>query len=177
MVIAVLPRKRPLVFGYDATMAEPNVMFDQMPPDTSYVENFCLRVYLQNWLRYHHSKFQFCLLPSAIKFWAMTTKLDSRKAQVMSYVSWKFERNRRSTYWDTALWTGQGWCRLLVITAWAYSLTELLRLRASQESFSRPNEATLELPDCCKTFLGPLGTFYTWFHGRKTRISWDLAYN
>ena len=115
-------------------MAEPNVMFHQMTPDTSYVEIFFLRVYLQNWLRYHHSKFQFCLLPSAIKFWAMTTKLDSRKAQVMSYVSWKFERNRRSTYWDTALWTGQGWCRLLVITGvgllthWTFVFARLARI-------------------------------------------------
>ena len=74
------------------------------------------------------------LLPSAIKFWSMATKLNRRKDQVMSYVSWKFERNRRSTYWDTALWTGQGWCRLLVITGvglltnWTFAIARLTRI-------------------------------------------------
>ena len=41
----------------------------------------------------------------------------------------------------------------------------------SQKSFSRPNEATVELPDCIERFLVPFGTFCKWFNCQKATIS------
>ena len=124
-----------------------------------------------------HSKFQgVCFLaPSKFELWLRNSTAAKRRSWAMfpdnlSAIGAVLTEIRPSGRGRVGVvcWSSQ---------AWAYSQTELLRLRASQESFSRPNEATLELPDCCKTFLGPLGTFYTWFHGRKTRISWDLLNN
>ena len=74
-----------------------------MAPLTSFIENFCLKVYLKNWLRYRYSKFQFCLLPSAIDILATVTTLGTFKHLDISNVSCKFQRNRPSSFWDTAL--------------------------------------------------------------------------
>ena len=74
-----------------------------MAPLTSFIENFCLKVYLKNWLRYRYSNFQFCLLPSAIDILATVTTLSIFKYLDISNVSCKFQRNRPSSFWDTAL--------------------------------------------------------------------------
>ena len=81
---------------------EPNGIHHLMAPLTSFIENFCLKVYLKNWLRYRYSKFQFCLLPSAIDILATVTTLGTFKHLDISNVSCKFQRNRPSSFWDTA---------------------------------------------------------------------------
>ena len=72
-----------------------------MAPLTSFIENFCLKVYLKNWLRYRYSKLQFCLLPSAIDILATVTTLGTFRHLDISNVSCKFQRNRPSSCWDT----------------------------------------------------------------------------
>ena len=74
-----------------------------MAPLTSFIEKICLKVYLKNWLRYRYSKFQFCLLPSAIDILATVTTLGTFKHLDISNVSCKFQRNRPSSFWDTTL--------------------------------------------------------------------------
>ena len=74
-----------------------------MAPLTSFIENFCLNVYLKNWLRYRYSKFQFCLLPSAIDILATVTTFGTFKHLDISNVPCKCQRNRPSSFWDTAL--------------------------------------------------------------------------
>ena len=64
---------------------------------------FCLKVYLKNWLRYRYSKFQFCLLPSAIDILATVTTLGTFKHLDISNFSCKFQRNRPSSLCDTVL--------------------------------------------------------------------------
>ena len=46
-----------------------------------------------------------------------------------------------------------------------------------QISFSRPNEATVELFEGCRRFFVTFGTFYNCFCGRKTPNSRDYASN
>ena len=96
------------VFSPRCHIREPNAIHYQMAPDINYNENICLNFFLQNWLRYRYSKFQFCLLPSAIRFWFRVTQIGALKDTIVNYVSWKFEHNRRSTYRDTAFWSGLG---------------------------------------------------------------------
>ena len=48
---------------------------------------------------------------------------------------------------------------------------------AVQISFSRPNEATVELFEGCRRFFVTFGTFYNCFCGRKTPNSRDYASN
>ena len=81
---------------------EPNGIHHLMAPLTSFIENFCLKVYLKNWLRYRYSKFQFCLLPSAIDILATVTTLGTFKHRDISNVSCKCQLNRPSSFWDTA---------------------------------------------------------------------------
>ena len=55
----------------------------------------------------------------------------------------------------------------LLCTAWPVNTLKLCAYASSQKSFSRLNEATVELPSCFKMFLVPLGTFSKWFDSRK----------
>ena len=48
-------------------------------------------------------KIQCCLLHNAINILARVTKLNTISDQDIGYVSWKFQRNRPSSCWDTAL--------------------------------------------------------------------------
>ena len=82
---------------------EPNGIHHLMAPLTSFIENFCLKFYLKNWLRYRYSNFQFCLLPSAIDILCTNTTLGTVKQRDISNFFWKFQRNRPSSFWDTAL--------------------------------------------------------------------------
>ena len=83
--------------------SETNAMHYHMALSIGYVKNFSLRIYLQNWPRYRHSKFQCCLLHSAINIFARVTKLNMIRDHDTGYVFWKFQRNRLSSFWDTAL--------------------------------------------------------------------------
>ena len=73
-------------------------------PKQQLMKNFCLRIYLQNWLRYRCAKFQFCLLRSAIIFISQDYEIPTIGDQDISYVSLQFQRNQPSSCWDTALW-------------------------------------------------------------------------
>ena len=79
-----------------------NAMHYHMALSIGYMKNFSLRIYLQNWPRYRHSKCQCCLLHSAINL-ARIPKLNTIGDQDLGDVSWKFQRNRPSSFWDTAL--------------------------------------------------------------------------
>ena len=92
----------PCIFQLWCNISETNAMHDHMALSIGYIKNFSLRIYLQNWLRYRHSKFQCCLLYSAINILARVTKLNTIGDQDIGYVSWKFQRNRPSSFWDTA---------------------------------------------------------------------------
>ena len=70
----------------------------------SYIENFRLRIYFQNWLWYFYSKFQICVLRSAFNFLARDTKLKLIGDQDTDYVSSKFQRNLPSGCWNTPLY-------------------------------------------------------------------------
>ena len=48
-----------------------------MALNNSYIEEFRLRIYLQNWLWYFDSKFQICPLWGAFNFLARDTKLKT----------------------------------------------------------------------------------------------------
>ena len=89
-------------FQLRCEIQEPNGIHHLMAPLTSFIENICLKVYLKNWLRYRYSNFQFCLLPSAIDILATVTTLNTFKHQDISNVSCKFQRNRPSSFLDTA---------------------------------------------------------------------------
>ena len=49
----------------------------------------------------------------------------------------------------------------------AYEHTAICPSAFSQKSFSRPNEATVEIRDCIERILVPFGTFSKWFNNRK----------
>ena len=143
-------------------------MHHQMALNISYIENFSLRIYLQNWLRYGYSKCQFLLLCSAINFLARDTKLRTIRVQDISYVSWKFQRSRPSSCWDTALWS---WLAGVVcsaqrglLTHWTCVLTRLHKNLSHGQTKLQSNS----LPGCFKMFLVSLGTFSNWFDSRKT---------
>ena len=88
-------------------------------------------------------------------------------------VSWKFEHNRRSIYRDTAFWS---WLGGVVCTPQRGVWTHChLFFAFSQKSFSRPNEATVELPDCIGRFLVRFGTFCKCFNSRKM-TNWFTYY-
>ena len=93
----------PCTFQLWYNISETNAMHYHIALSIGYVKNFSLRIYLQNWPRYHHSKFQCCLLHSLINIFARVTKLKTISDQDIGYVSWKFQRNRPSSLWDTAL--------------------------------------------------------------------------
>ena len=93
----------PCTFQLWCNISETNAMHYHMALSIGYIKNFSLRIYLQNWLRYRHSKCHCCLLHSAINILARVTKLNTIRDQHIGYVSWKFQRNRLSSFWDTAL--------------------------------------------------------------------------
>ena len=148
----------PCIFQLWCNISETNAMLYHMALSIGYIKNFSLRIYLQNWLRYRHSKFQCCLLNSAINFLARITKLNTIGDQHIGYVSWKFQRNRFSSCWHV-------------------NTLNLCACASSQKSFSRPNEATVELPGCFKMFLLPLGTFSNWFDSENRFLFSDFASN
>ena len=53
----------------------------------------------------------------------------------------------------------------------AYEHTAIYPSAFSQKFFSRPNEATVELPDCIERLLVPFGTFCKWFNCQKATNS------
>ena len=55
-------------------ISETNAMHYKMALNISYIENFSLRIYLQNWLWYFYSKFQICVLRSAFIFFGQGYK-------------------------------------------------------------------------------------------------------
>ena len=93
----------PCIFQLWCNISETNAMHYHMALSIGYIKNFSLRIYLQNWPRYRHSKFQCCLLHSAINISARVTKLNMIRDHDTGYVSWKFQRNRLSSFWDTPL--------------------------------------------------------------------------
>ena len=93
----------PSIFQLWCNISETNAMLYHMALSIGFIKNYSLRIYLQNWLRYRHSKFQCCLLNSAINFLARITKLNTIGDQHIGYVSWQFQRNRFSSCWHTVL--------------------------------------------------------------------------
>ena len=86
----------PWVFQLLCKISETNSVHYQMAINISYIKIFILRIYLQNWPGYRYSKFQFCLLRSAIstqlntRVWAMFSENFSAIASVAAEI-WHFE--------------------------------------------------------------------------------------
>ena len=140
-----------------------------MAPDISYNENICLNFFLQNWLRYRYSKFQFfcCLAPSYFNSGLHKSVHFRTRSQTMSH-------ENLSTI-DAVLTEIRHFEVGLVVSSAPHSLayehTAIYPSAFSQKYVSRPNEATVELPDCIKRLLVPFGTFCKWFNCQKATNS------